>query len=145
MMYRRIGTVVGAVVTAAVLATAPALATESVKQTAKDAASPPGGIPCSVGKGVTTCFQKSGDVIWVRDEQADGHHAVGGWGFGNGDSDVWDYECHDYLGKAAGWTKCSWADTIPESATITFRGIEFEGNTPLFNGDAGPSMSSKAS
>ncbi|MGW3123512.1 hypothetical protein ACWDBW_41490 [Streptomyces sp. NPDC001107] len=144
-MYTRILTVVGAVATAVVLAAAPALATESVKQTAKAGSAPPSGAPCSVGKGVTVCFQKAGDVIWVRDEQADGHHAVGGWGFGDGNTDVWDYECHDYLGSDAGWTYCSWSDTIPENRTITFRGIEFNGSTPLFNGDAGPATSAKAS
>jgi hypothetical protein len=144
-MNRRILTVAGAMVTAVVLAATPALATESVKQTAKDGSAPPSGAPCSVGKGVTVCFQKAGDVIWVRDEQADGHHAVGGWGFGDGETDVWDYECHDYLGPSAGWTRCGWSDTIGESRTITFRGIEFDGSTPKLNGDAGPATGSKAS
>ncbi len=133
----------GAITASVVLVATPALATESVKQTAKAASSPPGGLPCSVGTGVTACFQKLGDYIWVRDELADGHHAVGGWGFG--DADPWDYECHDYLGKAGGWSRCSWADTIPESATIRFRGVVFEGDTPLFNGTAGPYVYSKAS
>lgn len=144
-MYRRIATVVGALVAAVAMAATPAVATESVKQTAKDGGAPPSGVPCSVGKGVTVCFEKAGDVIWVRDEQADGHHAVGGWGLGDGDTDIWDYECHDYAGSAAGWTSCSWADTIAESATLTFRGMEFNGDNPLFNGDAGPAQVSKAS
>ncbi|MFJ4714623.1 hypothetical protein [Streptomyces sp. NPDC088785] len=144
-MIRRIALVTGALVTGLALAAAPASATESVKQTAKKGSGPPSGAQCSVGKGVTVCFQKDGDRIWVLDKQEDGHHAVGGWGFANGDSDVWDYECHDYAGKAGGWTYCGWADTIPESATITFRGMEFEGSTPLLNGDAGSPLSSKAS
>jgi hypothetical protein len=144
-MYKRILTVVGSVAASVVLAATPALATESVKQTAKAASSPPSGAPCSVGTGVTVCFQKLGDYIWVRDELSDGHHAVGGWGFENGDSDIWDYECHDYLGKAGGWSRCSWADTIPESSTITFRGMVFEGDNPLWNGTAGPAVSTKAS
>ncbi|MER5212743.1 hypothetical protein ABT063_19720 [Streptomyces sp. NPDC002838] len=54
----------GAMVSAVVLAATPALATESVKQTAtKDGSAPPSGAPCSVGKGVTVCFQKAGDLI----------------------------------------------------------------------------------
>ncbi|MEV6754337.1 hypothetical protein [Streptomyces sp. NPDC051214] len=148
-MNRKIAAVTGAVIATVALSTtigaSPALAAGSVKKTAKAGSAPPSGVPCSVGKGVTACFEKQGDKMWVRDNQEDGHHAVGGFGFANGDSDVWDYECHDYKGKAGGWTYCSWASTIPESSTITFRGMEFNGSTPLFNGDAGPAQSSKAS
>ncbi|MEU3932266.1 hypothetical protein AB0E85_09495 [Streptomyces sp. NPDC029044] len=63
--------------------------------------------------------RENGDAIWVRDTRDDGHHAAVQW-WTSGQSASDDHVCHDCAGK-------------------------FEGDTRLFNGDAGPAMSSKAS
>lgn len=76
----------------------------AVSASAAGDAPPPSGLPCRVAMGAMTCFQASGDHMWVKDLLADGHHARG---FINSSySTYWQSPwCKNYAGYGT-WKHC---------------------------------------
>jgi len=99
---------------------------------------PPSGSSCSqvyYGGGLAgvACYQALGDVFWIRDTMADGHHVEGR---GVVESVDRGFSCYSYRGSGVGWEKCTgFADLIPEHDRLTlFRSEVYEGSTLLAGG-----------
>jgi hypothetical protein len=66
---------------------------------------------CTATTWAATCFQKYGDLIWVRDNQPDDRYAYSYWEnylrdpSGNRTLYRW-CRCIDNLGYVTGWTRC---------------------------------------
>ncbi|WP_411079256.1 hypothetical protein [Streptomyces sp. cmx-18-6] len=75
------------------------------------------------------CFQKYGDVFWLRDRKADGHHVeMRGQMPSNGKK----FRCHEGRGSAVGWQKCTgFASKIPERDKIFWWLSVYEGSNAL--------------
>lgn len=132
-VLKRTATVIGSAFFATVLATGMAFGAGGY--TARNVAGgPPAGAACATGGWAEGCFVKDGDEIWVRDTRDDGNHAsVHWWVTGGSASD--DRICHDYAGKAAGWTVCDGlADVIPEHTNITIWPMTMKGDRIVPNG-----------
>lgn len=139
---RKLFSVVGAAAFTVVLASGTASASGSTARNV--AGGPPAGAACSIGGWAEGCFVTDGDEIWVRDTKDDGHHAAVIWWVGS-DPSTDDKVCHDYAGKAAGWTVCDGlADKIAEHQTITFWPVTMEGSH-IVNGGASPQSFSSTS
>lgn len=140
MNVRKVLVVAGAAAAVLVGTTAsPASAVTNYREYASIAgSSPPSGSSCSqVSYGGSlagvACYQALGDVFWIRDTAADGHHVEARGvmeGVGRG------FSCYSYRGSDVGWEKCTgFADLIPEHDTINlFRSELYEGDTLLAGG-----------
>ncbi|MFE9252930.1 hypothetical protein [Streptomyces sp. NPDC007088] len=123
----RTGIAVGAMASAAVVwAVGPAAALTVYKEHARAAAGPPDSTskaPCVTvlnekhQTGAQGCFEKYGDVFWIKDRAADGHH-VEMSGTTNSQEGKVGFRCWEDGGSAAGWQKCtSFSGKIPETST----------------------------
>ena len=142
-LLKKSATVVSAAIFAAVLTAGTAFGASGY--TARYVAGgPPAGAACSLGGWAEGCYVKNGDAIWVRDTRDDGHHAAVQW-WTSGQSASDDHTCHDYSGKAAGWTVCDGlADVIAEHTNITFWPMTMEGGR-IVSGGASPQTISPTS
>ncbi|MFI1221619.1 MULTISPECIES: hypothetical protein [unclassified Streptomyces] len=77
----------------------------------------------------SACFEKSGDVFWLRDRKADGHHVeMRAQMPSNGKK----FRCHEGRGSGVGWQKCtSFASKIPEHDKIFWWLSVYEGSDAL--------------
>ena len=64
----------------------------------------------------SACVQPAGDIIWIKDNNADGHGVYVTWEDGDGDRSG---TCWNRLGKDKGWTWCN--KDFPEGHTIYWR------------------------
>lgn len=141
MSFRRVGSVFAtasaallmAVASATSATAAPADYTEYAKVAG---ASPPSSAYCrtvyyptvNVAAG-SACFQKYGDVFWVRDQRADGHHIEMRAQMVTGNK---KFRCHEGRGSAVGWQKCTgFASKIPEHDKIFWWLSVYEGSSAL--------------
>lgn len=140
MNVRKVLASAGAVAALLIGATAsPASAVTNYREYASIAGSaPPSGSSCSqvyYGGGLAgvACYQALGDVFWIRDTMADGHHVEGR---GVMESVGRGFSCYSYRSSDTGWQKCTgFADLIPEHDTINlFRAEVYEGSTLLAGG-----------
>mgnify|MGYP001387872601 CR=1 FL=1 len=131
MLRKLFGATVVGIVLCVGLFVGPAHAIETMTGKSRDVSkAPPGGLSCADGRaiGVLVCFEPYGDKFWIKDTLADGHHVAVSFATGRGEIG----SCHNYHGKAAGWTLCDqFAKHISEHETINFIGLTMEGSKIL--------------
>lgn len=77
-----------------------------------------------VRQGRQACFEQPGDVIWVKDTLADGHHATVYWGISSKGESYVVHQCNNCKG-AGTWVRCAHPE-IPEHEYIAFQAIVME-------------------
>lgn len=77
----------------------------------------------------SACFEKYGDVFWVRDRNADGHHVEMR---AQMPSTGKKFRCHEGRGSSVGWQKCTgFSGKIPEHDKIFWWLAVYEGSESL--------------
>ena len=78
------------------------------------------------------CFEKHGDRFWVKDMRADGKPVymraiyLQNW--------QTMFDCRNFKGKAAGWTRCEFSRQMKENRKIQFTPLVYKGNYIEFDG-----------
>lgn len=123
----------------------PSTAQAAGQEATATSAAPPPGIACSLDGWVHACFDPAGDVIWVKDTQADGYHAdVQMWWGSTAHTD--DMTCHSRAGAAGGWAVCTgFAGTIPEDESITLWPMEGDASENIVPSSGGTMINSSTS
>ncbi|MEV0319369.1 hypothetical protein ACIBKX_37980 [Streptomyces sp. NPDC050658] len=72
------------------------------------------------------CFQPKGDRFWIKDRRSDGMNLRTIAMPSGNDTNV--YNCRNYKGKRAGWTRCNFSRLIKEDVMISFVLAAYKGN-----------------
>lgn len=78
------------------------------------------------------CFQPSGDKFWVWDRRSDGMHVVMRAMYSGNPQTLFD--CRNFKGKDAGWTRCGFARQLKENRKINFNILAYKGNRLKYDG-----------
>ena len=84
---------------------------------------PSSGVTCVSTTGATACFQAYGDLVWVKDTEANGEPVLGS--IQAPLPNHWYRACYNDRGEAGGWVKCDF--DVPEYA----KGLLYAVNNPF--------------
>jgi hypothetical protein len=90
---------------------APAPATD--RRNGTPSGPPPSGATCVSTSGAKSCFVAYGDLVYVRDTEANGDGVAGV--IEGSQPTAWYHDCYDGRGKAGGWVMCDF--DVPEAVS----------------------------
>ncbi|MFG3259935.1 hypothetical protein [Streptomyces sp. NPDC048172] len=84
------------------------------------------------------CFERRGDRFWVKDMRSDGKYIVMRAMYTGNPQTLFD--CRDFKGKRAGWTRCGFANLVKENRRISFSAVVYKGRERVAEGSTATVM-----